>query len=276
MNKAYLVVKGGLGNQIGQAAFGITLEQLSGAQILYKIDSYSPDEPWGRTFLLHKYFPRLRRMDTTQGPFDPIPTFTEPFFVPDPAQTLMDVVKFVSESRETIIDGYWLNREYQEEHGSLIRDHFSFDGLSDQLKREGRSLIAMDHIGIHVRRSEYGHHGLARMSYYRNCLAQIRKEKGNLPALVFTDEYNFCSHEFREESNLKIVKGNLTDPIEDFYLLSRCKHYILSNSSFASWAAKLGQAEDSIVYLPLPLCVFLPNWTVPRHWRLVQEATQRQ
>lgn len=276
MNKVYLVIKGGLGNQIGQAAFGIALEQLAGAQILYKIDSFHPDEPYGRAFLLHRYFPRLRRMNTARGPFEPMPTFNEPPHVPDTAQTLSEIVALVAENNETLIDGHWLNEEYRDGHERLICDHFSFDGISDQLKCEGQPLSVTDHIGIHVRRSEYGHHGLARMSYYRNCLAEIRKEKGNLPAIVFTDEYNFCSYEFREESNLKVVKGNLIDPINDFYLLTRCKHYVLSNSSFASWAAKLGQGEDSIVYVPLPLCLFVPNWTLPRHWRLVQDATQRQ
>src|ERR1044072_7249190 len=206
MNKVYLDIKGGLGNQIGQSAFGIALEQLTGAQILYKVDSFHPDEPWGRTFLLHKHFPRLRRMDTTLGPFGSIPTFKEPLFVPDPAQTLREVVKLVSEHKQTIIDGYWLHEEYQGAHIGLIRDYFSFDEICDQIKSEGRLLSATDHIGIHVRRSEYGHHGLARMSYYRNCLAKIRKEKGNMPALVLTDEYHFCRHEFREESNLKVVK----------------------------------------------------------------------
>jgi hypothetical protein len=276
MNKAYLVVNGGLGNQMGQAAFGIALEQVTGAQILYKIDQYRDDEPYRRTFLLHKYFPRLRRIEATQGPSGAVPTFTEPLHVPDPARMLSDAVAWVSENRESIIDGYWLHEEYQRGYEQLFRDYFSPDELGEKTRSEGRSLRATDHIGIHVRRSDYGHHGLARMSYYRDCLAEIRKEKGNVPAIVFTDEYNFCCHEFRRESNLTVVKGDVLNPINDFYLLSCCKHYILSNSSFASWAAKLGQAEDSIVYVPLPLCIFVPNWTVPGRWRLVQDATQRQ
>lgn len=276
MNKAYLVVNGGLGNQLGQAAFGLALERMTGAEILYKVDSFRPDEPYGRTFLLHKYFPRLRRMKTTPGPSDALPIFKEPLDVADPVQVLRDVVRLVSTNAETVVDGYWLNEEYQEADASLIRDSFSFGDMRDEARSEGQALRDADCIGIHVRRADYGHHGLARMSYYRDCLATIRKEKGNLPAVVFTDEYNFCSYEFRAEPNLKVMRGNLADPIEDFYLLTCCKHYVLSNSSFAGWAAKLGQADDSIVYVPLPICAFLQFLTPPRRWRHVRDATQRQ
>lgn len=276
MRKAYLVLKGGLGNQLFQAAFGLVLERLTGAEIVYALDSYRPDEPFGRAFLLHRYFPKLRRFAVTHAPSGPMATFTEPFSMAEPAKVLADVVRFVSEHTETVVDGYWICEQYQADLLNLMRDHFSFGDLSDEVRREGESLRAADHIGIHVRRADYGHHGLARVKFYKDCLAAIRQEKGDLPAVVFTDEYNFCSYEFRTETNVRVVRGDPAAPIDDFYRLTCCKHFILSNSSFAIWAANLAETTGSVVYIPVPYCVFLPHLTPPRRWRHVQDATQPQ
>lgn len=276
MRKAYLVLKGGLGNQLFQAAFGLVLEQMTGAEIVYTLEHYHPGEPFGRTFLLHKYFPKLRRFAVAQTPSGAIPTFTEPFSMAEPGKVLNEVVSLVSENPESIIDGYWICEEYQAEFLGFIREHFSFGEVDDDTKREGDALRARDHIGIHVRRADYGHHGLARVSYYSEALAEIRKQKGDLPAVVFTDEFNFCSYAFRNEPNVLVVRGDPADPIHDFYRLTSCKHFILSNSSFAIWAATLGETEGSLVTVPVPYCVFLPLLTPPKRWRHVQDATQQQ
>jgi hypothetical protein len=276
MNTIYLVVNGGLGNQLGQAAFGIVLERITGAKIVYKVDTYHAAEPYGRKFLLHEYFPQLRRIPLSNGPSSPVPTFREPLHVPDPVSILEEVLLTVRKNREVIIDGYWLNDEYQESFADLIRSQFELGGIDKELQLERQRLRSSNYVGIHVRRAEYGHHGLAKISYYKDCLAQLRRERGELPAIVFTDEYNFCSYEFRDDPSISISRGDLKNPIMDFYLLSSCKHYILSNSSFASWAAKIGETSDSIVYAPLPMNIFLPFQQPPGHWRAIPNATQRQ
>jgi hypothetical protein len=37
---------------------------------------------------------------------------------------------------------------------------------------------------------------------------------------------------------------------EDMFLMSRCRNFILANSSFSWWAAFLGQKENSITVAP--------------------------
>ncbi len=49
-----------------------------------------------------------------------------------------------------------------------------------------------------------------------------------------------------------IIYLNSGDYIEDFYTLSKCKSFIISNSSFGWWAAWLSDSSDKTVIAPRP------------------------
>jgi len=48
---------------------------------------------------------------------------------------------------------------------------------------------------------------------------------------------------------------------------------VIANSSFSWWAAWLGAGPFSIVYAPLPWCLFEPDLQpVPSRWRAIENA----
>lgn len=56
----------------------------------------------------------------------------------------------------------------------------------------------------------------------------------------------------------------------DFYLLSFCKHNIITNSSFGWWSAWLNQNPDKIVVRPAIWVNGLPNEDIcPEHWHVI-------
>jgi Glycosyl transferase family 11 len=60
------------------------------------------------------------------------------------------------------------------------------------------------------------------------------------------------------------VKDPYDGVIQDLYLMTQCRHFILSNSSLHWWAAWLGRCTDRIVLVPdrgWPYSDILPaNW----------------
>jgi hypothetical protein len=175
-----------------------------------------------------------------------------------------------------ILEGYWQNEAYFQAARAAIGACFT-PHLQEEAILLGQNLAREGCIGMHVRRSDYGHHGLARTDFYRRAILDIRQAAGLLPVLVFTDEYNFCRFEFAGIAELSIVRGDLQNPLIDFHLLRSCRHYVLSNSSFSWWAAWLGESQESIVFAPEPWCLFDSNTRpVPGRWHAIPDAVQRQ
>jgi len=108
---------------------------------------------------------------------------------------------------------------------------------------------------VHVRRGDYAQewrgHGMLTLDYYLNYWPEGR-------VLIFTDDPAWCA------DNLPGETVHI-DPITDFMLMRQCSSFLISNSSFAWWAAWL--ADKPTTY-PTPWFTGLqtgdmhvPGWT---------------
>jgi hypothetical protein len=92
---------------------------------------------------------------------------------------------------------------------------------------------------VHVRRSDYGHHGLLPLDYYLACLEESRWPD----FFVITDEPNFCEHVFAGIKGFgRVIRGEPGEPWPDFYFMFRSRIQVIANSSFSWWTAWLGQS----------------------------------
>ena len=271
----YIVAKGGLGNQLFQAALGLALAERTGADLTFLTHSFGGD-PYRRIFQLEA-FPclggRIAAMEEAEGvgllqqerlPDVPVREF------------LRQAGDLVASRGRLALDGYWQQEDYWAGHEPLIRRRLAC-APSPELRTAGERVSAQAVIGIHVRRHDHGHHGLAHSEYYRQAIAAIRAERGDRPVLCFTDEPNFCRFVFRDITNLQVLSGDTRSPLDDFYLLSCCHHFVIANSTFSWWAAWMGERADTIVYAPEPFTIFDPRHKpVPTRWRSVTGAVRAQ
>jgi len=96
-----------------------------------------------------------------------------------------------------------------------------------------------------------------------------------VPVVCFSDEPNVCEFVFRDVPDFTVRRSGGDCPVPDLYLLSRCRHFAVANSSFSWWAAWLGPGAFSIVYAPLLWCVFEPTQQpVPSRWRAMENAVR--
>jgi hypothetical protein len=264
--KVFISVFGGLGNQLFQAAFGVAVEARFGVEVRYLADPTATDI-FGRGYMLD-HFPALAGKIGTVAEAEGLPVYG------DQGVDEASLGQALSEGGDLVFTGYWQNERYFFGQDDVIAAALRLDP-APEVVAQGNHLRASGLIGMHVRRSEYGHHGLAMAAYYRTAIAQIRRETGPAPVACFSDEPLFCEFVFRDVPDLTVMRSASDDPLRDFYLLSRCRHFAIANSSFSWWSAWIGAEAFSIVYAPLPWCAFDPTLNpVPKRWRAIENAAR--
>jgi len=132
-------------------------------------------------------------------------------------------------------------------------------------------------IAIHIRRGDYVNNPdfyLLPENYYILALLNHFPDMKNYQIVLFTDDICFAKAHFEKFKNVHFSEG-LND-VEDMALMSLCDNYILSNSTFAWWAAYLGQKKNSKVIYPAVYFqgskkefnmkdFWQPNWTAFDH-----------
>lgn len=207
--KIYIGLKGGLGNQLFQYAFGLHLVNrglpVAGFYLNFKEDRF------GRSYALDQLLSIPPTLVTELPP---------------------STVIINSESDDAIID--YLQKH---SHDSVLLDGY-FQNIAYLHDTQFEKRIQHAHsvqplVAVHVRRGDYGHHGILPFSYYTQALAKL-----DTPAFhVFSDEPNFAEYMFSKLPGYQgIIPPDLAKPSKEFLQLSSYAGVVMANSSF-SWLA---------------------------------------
>lgn len=83
-------------------------------------------------------------------------------------------------------------------------------------------------------------------TYFQNAVNRFSKE---CLFVVFSDDIAWCKEHLSDLAKHMIFIEN--EPYyHDFYLMSMCKHHIITNSSFSWWAAYLNSSPEKVVVAP--------------------------
>lgn len=131
---------------------------------------------------------------------------------------------------------------------------FQFQALKDEKNIEIlRKIENSNSVSIHVRRGDFlKHNYCVNESYYSNAVSYIKnKLNNNYQLFVFSDDIEYCHQIFANEQNVVYINNNHGDKSYiDMQLMSKCKHNIISNSTFSFWGAFLNQNLNKIVVAP--------------------------
>lgn len=90
-------------------------------------------------------------------------------------------------------------------------------------------------------------------NYYYKAVSAIKNKIGVFSLFIFSDDIEWCKKNLHFDNNVYYENNNGMDPVwEKIRLMSACKHFIISNSSFSWWAQYLGQFKNKIVVAPRP------------------------
>jgi hypothetical protein len=155
------------------------------------------------------------------------------------------------------IRGYFQSEKYFKNIGPEIREELKVK--EDFIPKDSeliRQIKESNSVAIHIRRGDYirnlssmDAHGLCSKDYYVKSIEFMKKEVGDdVHFFLFTDDEAWVRNEMKWNINSTLISGKT--PVEDFYLMSLCKHIITANSTFSWWAAWLNPNAEKKVILP--------------------------
>lgn len=155
--------------------------------------------------------------------------------------------------RGAALFGFWQNTSYFDKYLLDLKSQFqpnynidiSVQTLWDQIVRK-------ESIGIHVRRGDFVNLGWDKgLEYYLKGMKWIQSQKEECCFYIFTDDKSWVRKQFAMRRDVTIIDiSTQTSEIDEFFLLSSCKHQIISESTFGWWAAYLNMNKDKLVVVP--------------------------
>lgn len=125
-------------------------------------------------------------------------------------------------------------------------------------------------VALHVRWFDFeaqAHSSNMSLLYYQQALDVLKKRIQEFELFIFSD------YPERAEKMLAPALGNLPrtlvvenvktgDALSDFWLMRQCRHFVIGNSTFAWWAAWLGEQADGSTIVIAPSCNVDPEHSV--------------
>lgn len=189
----------------------------------------------------------------------------------------------VFENDDIYLDGKFMSQKYFEDILDEVHNVYRFpevDALSLPPRANEKFLIYYDEItrsksvGIHIRRSdsrfnEELYENICTVEYYQEAIRYILEREPEAKFFVFSNEPKwikslirdilrvFVNEDMSKEEIMAIrdrfvlVEANdeYTSYL-DMFLLSKCKHNVISNSSFSWWGAWLNEDKNKITIAP--------------------------
>lgn len=167
------------------------------------------------------------------------------------------------------LTGYFQTEKYFKDIEEEVRRAFTFsDRIWEDLTEESSRRINeyLDKIqnsvsaAVHIRRGDYLekdeiYGGICTGEYYGKAIALLRERNPETIFFLFSNEpewvKNWIRGNYGQDGHFVAVEGSGEETgYLDMFLMSKCRHYVIANSSFSWWGAWLGAGEDKRIIAP--------------------------
>lgn len=156
------------------------------------------------------------------------------------------------------LDGFWQSPKYFSEIAPTLKEEFSVrKELLADLKITPEEMLKSESVAIHIRRGDFlnpkaaDFHGFPGVEYYSRAITLFKERIPEPRFFYFTDDVKWVEENIVPMNEGKVVSAITGSSIHDFYLMTKCKHNIIANSSFSWWTAWLNNNSEKIVIAPV-------------------------
>lgn len=244
-----IIFKGGLGNQIFEYLF-----------YLYIKDKFKEHKVYGFYDLKHLKGHNGLEIDK----WFEVSLPKEPFWI----KSLVIVLKTLGKlhflpkitdetypSSGILYDGWWQDIKFHDHLNQLCLKGLPLDEKNSKVLND---ILSCNSVSFHIRRGDYIlpqyskiYGNVCTDEYYRTAIDYITSNEHNCKFFIFTDDVEYVRSHIYEglASNYKIIDFNSgKNSFYDMFLMSKCRHHIIANSTFSYWGARLCNREGVNVY----------------------------
>lgn len=278
MNKNKLslisIIKGGIGNQLFQIAFGLRLSRKHNLGITFDVGSYT-SYTYKHVSILERIFNELPIFSQSLIETSSIRVFNEEVMDQFKHWIEGNQIDFGAETTHILLNGYWQdNSLIEDKDARFIRDRLIASLTPSQKKLAHEISSTKNSTSVHFRRHDYKHHGIVNENYYLQTINWLKNIKGPLEIMVFSDEPNYVAY-LLQNIGIDATLINSGDDVADLALMMHCENHIIANSSYSWWGAKL--SKQSTVIAPLDWSFMGPvsKSLCPESWIRVPNVLER-
>ncbi|MEI8116863.1 MAG: alpha-1,2-fucosyltransferase [Flavobacteriia bacterium] len=263
---------GGLGNQMFQYAIGIILQLENKINVKFDLDFFKIIDGG------EGYIKRSFDLDVFDVHIDPLTIEERNYFLGTgrlltikrllkgrPAYYYEQVEGFKEDwkviNKNMYFSGYFQKYEFYSNYETLLLETFQFNKMkiSQKALEIADLLVKENSVSIHIRKGDYVKDSITKMvfcdldsEYYNRAIARLRKLQTNLKFYVFSDDVNWVVENFNPQEIIYEVidLNNPKNSWDDIFLMTKCKHNILANSTFSWWGAFLNPNPQKVIIAP--------------------------
>lgn len=268
------MLAGGLGNQMFTYAAAYRLSKVNEAELVIDDSSgFENDHTYKRKYELDLFNINARKANFFEK-LRPFNRFTRRFIRKVNSYLPFDNRFYITQEtihfdrrllelrfkKTLFLEGLWQSESYFTDAADEIRGLFTFRNTANFGPTDLLQIIEKTQsVAIHFRffesdTSVNGSSYNVDNDYYWRAINMVLSKLPDAHFFLFSDRADLFEKKF-DTKNLKITIVSTADTSNttahnDFYLMSRCKHFILANSTFGWWAAWLVDTKAKMVIVP--------------------------
>jgi hypothetical protein len=274
MSKIIVRIKGGLGNQLFCYAAARRLALVNSAELVIdNVSGFIRDRKYQRKYALDNFFISVHKA-TLWDRLEPFERYRRAIAKLVARKRDYELRKYIEQDGldfdprlldfrpigTVYLDGLWQSEGYFKDVENIIRQDLRIKPPSDVTNLEmAMTITACNAICVHVRwfknptemDIESGHN--LTHEYYRKAINEI-SSRVKFPHFFIFSDYPDAALDMLAlpEGTATCVHHNLGDEnaYADLWLMSKCKHFIIANSTFSWWGAWLADSLPKIVLTP--------------------------
>lgn len=269
-------IKGGLGNQLFQYAFGRMLEEKYHECVKYDLHQYKQKFNEINNLKLSSFQTRMEEASEAEiSRYCKIKMSGNPHSRGYRAKIILNKMlcpqKYYFETDRLFrdvnklnkfdyFDGYWQCERYFLEIRNTLLDEIRILNMSSKTIDTISKMENENAVFVGIRRpysfeskkmkktlNDIG----TNLEYYEKAIKYIKKRVSDPVFYIFSNDIEWVKENFKVDCNMVFrTKQMQTSDEEELMIMSSCKHAILSNSTFNWWGAWLIQNDEKMVLVP--------------------------
>lgn len=153
------------------------------------------------------------------------------------------------------LDGYWQSHYYFDNIRAVLLDELTPKHPLDDIEKKYLDKISNSNsVSVHIRRGDYLTNSKNKeiylninLDYFKSAINFIESQSENVSFYIFSDDMEWAKNNIKQK-NINFV--DVDKPVISLYLMRKCQHHIIANSTFGWWGAWLNEKKNKIVISP--------------------------